>query len=658
MRTGKHYLTWGGLTLGMALLFAINLFSNTAFTSSRVDLTENRLYTLTTGTKNILGALEEPITLRLFLSQKQATRLPGISNYTQRVKGLLREYERQAGGNIKLHIIDPEPFSEEEDRAVGYGVRGVVVDEQGTQFYFGLAGANSTDDEEVIPFFALDREELLEHDLTRLIYQLSNTKTTTVGLLSSLPLDGGMPSPQALGQGMPRPWVVLEQMRQLFTVTTIEPDSRLIPEDIDVLMVVHPKQLPPSTLYAIDQYVLRGGRALIFVDPNAEVDRAAGMMGMGAPPGSSDLKPLFDAWGLGLVEEKVAGDLSVAQRVRYGQQQSQGVIDYPIWMDLPVEQNNPDDVVTSRLGNLVFASPGILTDLEKEGANITPLVWTTENAMQYDVAQLRFLMDPTVLLQGYVPGGQSLNLAVRVSGQVETAFKEGPPPEEPEQPEQDSEQDSEQEEEQADAAEPNEPLPPHLETSSEDINLIVVADADMLHDEFWVTTQNFLGTRLSIPTAANGNFVINSLENLLGSNDLISVRSRGQFSRPFTRVAQIQQAAEIKFRQKEQELLTSLQETENKLIELEKGGQDQQPLILSPEQEEEIEKFREEKVRIRKELRMVRHQLHEDIQRLESVTKFINIGFMPLVVGIGGVLISLNQSRRRKRKSKESTNAD
>ena len=651
MRASKQYLTWGGLALGIVLLFAINLFSNAAFTFTRVDLTQNRLYTLTAGTKNILAALEEPITLRLFLSQKQATRLPGISNYTQRVKGLLLEYERQAGGRVKLHIIDPEPFSEEEDRAVGYGVRGVTIDEEGTQFYFGLAGANSTDDEEVISFFAPDRQEFLEHDLTKLVYKLSNARTTTIGLLSSLPLDGGMPSPQALSQGMPQPWVVLEQMRQLFTVTTIEPDSHRIPDEIDVLMVVHPKQLPPSTLYAIDQYVLSGGRALIFVDPNAEVDRAAGMMGMGSPPGSSNLKPLFDAWGLELVEDKVAGDLSVAQRVRFGQQRDQGVIDYPVWMDLPVEQNNPDDVVTSRLGNLVFASPGILADLEKDDVDITPLVWTTENAMQYDVAQLRFLMDPTVLLQGYVPGGESLNLAVRVSGQVETAFKEGPPPEdEPEQ--------SEQEDKQADITPPEDPLPPHLEKSSEEINLIVVADADLLHDEFWVRTQNFLGARLSIPTAANGNFVINSLESLLGSNDLISVRSRGQFSRPFTRVAQIQQAAEIKFRQKEQELLTSLQETEDKLIELERGDQDQQQLILSPEQEQEIEKFREEKIRIRKELRMVRHQLHQDIQRLESVTKFINIGFMPLVVGIGGVLISLNQSRRRKRKNKESSNAD
>ncbi len=629
--------------MAVALLFAVNLFSNTAFTSMRLDLTQNRLYTLTTGTKNILTTLQEPITLRLFLSQKQATRLPGISNYTQRVKELLQEYERQAGGAIVLHIIDPEPFSEQEDRAVAHGVRGVPLDEDGAQFYFGLVGTNSTDDEEVIPFFVMDREELLEHDLTRLIYQLSNTESNTIGLLSSLPLDGGAPNPQAMAMGvnqaMPQPWVVLEQMQQLFDVTDIDPESGSIPEGIDVLMLVHPKQLPASMLYAIDQYILRGGRALIFVDPNAEVDRGPGMMGMGSPPGSSELEPLFAAWGVELVAGKVAGDLSVAERVRYGQQQGQGVIDYPVWMNLPVEQNNATDVVTARLGNLVFASPGILNDLGREGVSVTPLVTTTENAMQFDVAQLQFVSDPTVLLVGYEPGNAELNLAVRVSGPVGTAFPDGPPAVEKKSGD----------DEQKTSEDQNGTTFPHLNKSTQDANMIIVADSDMLADDFWVQAQNFMGTRLIIPSAANGDFVINSLESLLGSNDLISVRSRGQFSRPFTRVAQIQQAAEIRYRQKERQLLTSLDETEIKLVELEKGSQNEQQLILSDEQVAEIDKFREQKIRIRKELRLVRHQLRKDIEKLETATRFINIGFIPLLIGIGGLFVSMRKMRRNKR---------
>ena len=636
MMNSKRLLTWGGLAMAVALLFAVNLFSSTAFTSMRLDLTQNKLYTLTTGTKNILTGLEETITLRLFLSQQQATRLPGISNYTQRVKELLQEYERQAAGVIVLHIIDPEPFSEEEDRAVAYGVRGVPLDEDGAQFYFGLVGTNSTDDEQVIPFFILDREELLEHDLTRLIYQLSNTESNTVGLLSSLPLDGGAPNPQAMAmgmnQGMPQPWVVLEQMQQLFDVIDIDPEGGSIPAGVDVLMLVHPKQLPAPMLYAIDQYILRGGRALIFVDPNSEVDRGPGMMGMGSPPGSSELGSLFDAWGVELVEGKVAGDLSVAERVRYGQQQGQGVIDYPVWMNLPVEQNNATDVVTARLGNLVFASPGILNDLGNEGVIVTPLVTTTENAKQFDVAQLQFVSDPTVLLIGYEPGNAELSLAVRVSGAVESAFPDGPPTTEKEVGGDDEQKSL-----------------PHINKSMQDVNMIIVADSDMLADDFWVQAQNFMGTRLIIPSAANGDFVINSLESLLGSNDLISVRSRGQFSRPFTRVAQIQQAAEIRYRQKERQLLTSLEETEIKLIELEKGSQNEQQLILSDEQVAEIDKFREEKIRIRKELRLVRHQLRKDIEKLETATRFINIGFIPLLIGVGGLFVSIRKMRRNKR---------
>lgn len=642
--------TWFGLVLAVVLLFSVNLFSSAAFTSMRADLTQNKLYTLTDGTKNILAGLEEPITLRLFLSQNEATRLPGISNYTQRVRELLREYERQAGGAIKLVLTDPEPYSEDEDRADAYGIRGVPLDDQGAIFYFGLVGTNSTDAEEVIPFFSLEREEFLEHDLTKMIYQLSNTEATRVGLISSLPLDGGPVDPQAMAmgvrQGMPQPWVVLEQMRQLFDVVTIEPGSGVIPEGLAVIMVVHPRELPPSMLYALDQFVLGGGRLLVFVDPNSEVDRAPGMMGMAAPSGGSGLEPLFSAWGIRLVDGKVAGDLSVAQRVRFGSPDSPGVIDYPVWMNLPVELNNADDVVTAQLGNLVVATPGVLEDLGKEGISVTPLVTTTDNAKQFDVAQVQFLRDPAELLSGYQRGGNRLNLAVRISGAVETAYPDGPPAD-----------DSQADTDEASAGE--EPpvdgrgeTAPHIKASERDVNLIVVADSDMLVDDFWVQAQNLLGTRLVIPTAANGDFVINSLESLLGSNDLISVRSRGQFSRPFTRVAQIQQEAEISYRQKERELLASLDETERKLMELEKGSRNDQRLILSEEQIAEIENFRQEKIRIRKELRLVRHQLRKDIEKLESATKFINIGFVPLLIGIGGLLIGLRKLRRSSQKSR------
>jgi len=269
MGMNKKFLTGSGLVLAAVLFLAVNVFSSLALKSARFDLTDNKLYTLSEGTWNILESIEEPVTLRFYLSKKVATGLPGISSYAIRVQELLEEYEQAAGGNMTLRIIDPEPFSEEEDRAVGYGLRGIPLENGNVQFYFGLVGTSSTDDQEIIPFFQPDREEFLEYDLTRLVYQLANPKQKVVGLLSGLPLDGRPGLPFQMGQGGRPPWMILEQIRQVLAVRTVGKDATEIPEDVDVLMVVHPKNLSDPTLYAIDQFVLGGGRALVFVDPHS-----------------------------------------------------------------------------------------------------------------------------------------------------------------------------------------------------------------------------------------------------------------------------------------------------------------------------------------------------------------------------------------------------
>ncbi len=648
MQMRAKLLTGGGLLLGVVLLLAVNVFSDATFTSSRLDLTQNHLYTLTEGTRNVLAKLDEPITLRFFLSAKEATRLPGISSYTQRVRELLEEYEREAQGRLRLVTIDPEPFSEQEDRAVGYGLRGVPLDDGDSVFYFGLVGTNSTDDQEVIPFFSPSRERFLEYDLTKLIYQLANPKQKVVGLLSSLPLDGGMPLP---GQGLPRPWVVMEQIRQLFEVTAIDADATAIPSNVDVLMLVHPKNLSDATLYAVDQFVLGGGRLLVFVDPYAESDRGPGRLGGGAPT-ASDLDPLFAQWGIGLLKGKVAGDLPVAERVRVNQQSRSAVVDYPVWMNTQPDQYNTEDVVTAQLSNLLFASAGVLDIKGADGITVTPLIETTPSAMLIDSAQLQFIDDPNLLLRQYRPGGKRLVLAARISGDAHSAFPDGRPtaPADAAETKQDPAAAAKESADGDVNAQTAEPAAPHLRKSVNGINVVVVADADMLNDEFWVQVQNFLGTRIVVPTAANGTFVVNALEGLVGSNDLISVRSRGQYSRPFVEVAQIQQAAELRFREKEQELLNRLRATEDKLVELEQGKQGDEALILNEAQQRELAKFRDEKVRIRKELRDVRHQLRQDIDRLESWTKFVNIGLLPLIIGVGGVFAGVRRMNRRGRR--------
>ncbi len=638
-------LTGSGLAIAVVLFFTVNVLSHVTFRSARIDLTEQRLYTLSEGSKNILQGLDEPVTLRFYLSKKLAVELAGIRGYTSRVLELLQEYEQAAGGNLVLHVIDPEPFSEEEDRAVGYGLQGVPVDRGNVQFYFGLVGTNATDDRELIPFFQQSREEFLEYDLTKLVYRLANPKQKIVGLLSTLPLDGGpqMPFSQAAGGG--QPWMIMDSIREVMEVQVLDKAVNDVPEDVDVLMVVHPKQLSAPTLYAIDQFVLRGGRTIVFVDPHSEADRVLpnpqNPMGMQGPR-SSDLGPVFDAWGIELVDGKVVGDLPLAKRVNFPKEGRMMVADYPVWIDLTPRQLNAEDVVTAKLPNLTLASAGILR--KKEGSTVewTALVETDEQAMQIEAARLQFMPDVEGILRGYQPGNETLVLAARLTGKVKTAFPDGRPP---------AEETDEPKEPEAAQNDKQTGQRPHVAESAEPINVIVVADADMLQDRFWVQSQNFLGQRIGIPTAANNDFVTNALDNLTGSHDLISVRNRGSFARPFTLVRAIQQEAEARYRQKEQALQQRLKDTERKIQDLQRRKEDQTTIILSPEQQAALEGFRQELVATRKALRNVQHELQKNIDSLEAVVKFMNIGLMPLVIAVGGVVLGAWNMRRRQRRS-------
>jgi len=576
----NKWLTTTGLLLAVALFLAINIASTAALKSARIDVTENALYTLSQGTKNILQNLEEPITLRFYLSQKLATSRPGISSYTIRVKELLEEYERLAAGKIQLRIIDPEPFSEEEDRAEGFGLQGVPVDQSNTTFYFGLAGTNTTDDEEVIPFFAPNRAEFLEYDVTKLIYQLDKPQQKIIGVMSTLPIQGDTQA-SPFAQNKAEPWMIMEHLRQLFELQTLETDIDSIPETIDVLMLVHPKGLSDKTLYAIDQFVLNGGRTIVFVDPYSEAEQPPSdprnpLASLQAPR-NSDLAPLFKAWGLELVANKAVGDLEAAQKVQMRKGSGAVVINYPVWVNLDEPRYfNQNDIVTGKLGSMVLATAGSLQKQGNVNTQVEPLIQTGQQAMAIDTQKLGLLSDPENLAREFKPEKQ-FNLAVRVTGKVKSAFPDGKP----------KDDEASEETEAQTAAEDNN----HLTESTESINVIVVADTDLLQDQFWVNVQNFLGRRIALPHAANATFVSNALENLGGSNDLISVRSRGEFSRPFTRVEDLQQQAEQRFREKEKELLARLQETEQKIRELQNQKQETDALVLSLEQQQEIERF-------------------------------------------------------------------
>ncbi len=640
----KKLLTGTGLLMAAVLFGAANMMSNAALSSARFDLTEHQLYTLSEGTKNIMRGLEEPITLRLYLSKKLATGLPGIKSYANRVEEMLEEFEQVSGGGIELQVIDPEPFSEEEDRAVAYGLQGIPLEGGTKQFYFGMVGTSSTDEQEVIPFFQPEREEFLEYDLAKLVHTLATPKKQVLGLMSGLPMEGGAPQMPMMQQpGGGAPWLIMDHIRQLVEVKTIEKNADSIPEDVSVLMVVHPKNLSEKTLYAIDQFVLNGGRALVFVDPHSEADRGVATPNNpfgGTGPKNSDLDKLFDAWGIELVNDKVVGDLPLAKKVQIQQQGRMQVVDYPVWIGLEQAHMSADDIVTAQVPNINLASAGILKKKEGSETEMIPLLQSDEAAMQIAASRLAFMPDVAGMLNSYKPGGETLTFAARIRGKVKTAFPDGKP--------QSKNKDSETKEaESTSEASPKE----HLAESKEPINVIVIADTDLLQDRFWVQVQNFFGQRIGIPNAGNGSFVTNAIDNLGGSNDLISVRSRSGFSRPFTLVKAIQQEAEQQFRQKEQALQNRMKATEQKIQNMQSQKEEGNALILSPEQQKEIAKFREELVQVRKELRGVQHELVKNIDGLEWWVKFLNIGFVPILIGIAGVWIGRSRIRRRKKKT-------
>ena len=643
----SRLITTTGIVLAIVLLFAVNMLADRTLGPARIDLTENRLFTLSEGTRGILANLDEPVTLRFYLSRRELERVPGVGGYADRVRALLNEYKRLSGGKLEVRTIDPEPFSEEEDRAVGYGLRGVPLDLDDGVFYFGLAGTNSVDDEEVIPFFTAEREQFLEYDVTKLVYNLTSPKQKIVGLLSSLPIEGQGQAMQAAMGGMgAQPWMVVEQIRQLFELRSLHPKLDEIPEDIDVLMLVHPRALSPEALYAIDQYVLRGGRVVAFVDPYSESQRdvmPAGMGMMQPPgPGRSEIDELLTAWGVTLGED-VVGDLDLSLKVRMDQGGRVLTFDYPVWMNVTPHTFDQEDIVTGNLGNLGFGTPGYLEAAEGATTTFTPLVSTTPRAAQFTTAQVAAVTtDPRDLLDDYASQDRPYAMVARVAGKVRTAFPDGRPIPETSEEEGDASSGADEAESEA------EPKAEHISESVEDAQILLVADADMLADRFWVVVQEFLGNRIAVPSAANSALVINALDNLTGSGDLISVRNRGTFTRPFTRVVALKQQAERAFRAKEQELIAQLEETEQRLLELEESNQGNDTLVITDAQREELVEFRQERVRIRKELREVRRQLRADIESLESWLKFANIGLVPILIGISGLTAGLLQLRRRR----------
>ncbi len=645
------------IALAAVLFFAITIISDFVLRGARIDLTATRQFTLSQGTINILRALDEPVTLRFFFSEKMASRFPQIRVYGTQVRDLLLEYQSHARGKLILEIVDPEPFSQDEDRAVALGVSAIPTD-TGDNLYFGLVGTNAVDGREAIAFFSQDRESFLEYDLTNLVYRLTLTKKPLLGLLSRLPLEFGLGGPMAAMQGQGQPFVIYEQLTSVFEVENISQDADHIPDDVDVLMVVHPTDLPEKTLYALDQFVLSGGRMIVFLDPLLELNEVLGVpsQGISGPGRASDLEPLLKSWGVAYDSSIVVADLSRALRVQAAPQSGRPYSDYVVWLGLVNNDVAKDDLVTSAISMLNVAGAGAFFPLQGAKTQFTSLVRTTANSMTLEADEIATTFNPDDLVVSFQATPESYTIATRISGDVMTAFPDGPPPLEIDETETPESQDETppppsdtalaEENQKSDGAIVNE----HLATSTVPANLILVADADMFDDRFWVQQQNILGQRITVPTADNGTFVMNAVENLMGSNDLISLRSRARDDRPLTAIDELRRQADAQFLAQQEQLEQELSDTEARLAALQSaaGTSDAGPrgVMLTPEESQEIARFQAQLLDTRAQLRAVQHNLRGDIERLETRVRFINIAMMPILVALFAVALAWIRRRR------------
>ncbi len=615
------------LALAILLLIGVaglSLIGQSRFGQWRIDLTEGKLYTLSNGTQNILKSISEPITLKFYYSESLTRDIPALRNYAKRVEEILREYERDADGKLVLDIIQPEVFSEEEDAAAAAGLQG-LPNGQGESIYLGLVGSRG-DRTEIIAMFNPQKENLLEYQISQLIYKLNRPKSLVVGVISELPVFRSM-DPKT---NRPRPgWLIVDQMQQLFDIRRqIDPNVDKIDDDLNMMIVIHPHLLPEKTLFALDQFVLRGGKLLVFVDPLAEADDSEAQLGDGFADRSSSLEQLFSAWGIDYDPKKVVLDLTYAHSI-------------------PVEQNGrevPHVGVLGLTGNAINREQNVIADLE--GVNVAsvgallprpgsstqfiPLLTSGDKTELMDVDQYSAIGNHADLLAKMKPENHSYTFAALVSGAAKTAFPEGKPA----------------------TSQFSDVV---LSESKEPIQVIAVADTDLLSDRMWVDRQDYYGQVMATPFAANGDMLVNMVDALGGSKDLISLRSRGTYQRPFTRVDALEKAADERLREQEDALTQALAAAEKKITALSShanGEAESAVPELSVEQKAEIAKFQQEKLSIRKKLREVQRQLNSDVENLGMVLKIINIAAVPVLLTFVALIASWLR-RRHKRKSND-----
>ena len=612
---------------GLIVLFLILIFVNiiVSYANIRWDATEDNTYSLSEGTKNILSSMTAPVTIKLFYSQSNPDVPVNVKVYAKQVKDFLSEYTHAGKGQIKLEIYDPTPDSDEEEWAQKYGIKPMMTPHG--KIYCGLVFV-SADKEELIPWLDPSKEQVLEYDLTSIIQGFQRPEKKVVGIISSLPVFGTGGRPQFPGQASgSEEWLFVTEMKKIYDVRNINPSAQEIDPALDLLMIVFPKNLSSQLEYAVDQYVLSGRNALIFVDPLCVSDKSQGRQQV-IPSSGASLDNVFKAWGISMNSSEAVADFGQPTRVRAGNNRLE---DNPLMISARGPAFNEKDVITAGLESMLFPVAGAINKAGAEGYEFEPLIYSSKSAALMDA--FKAYLGVEEMKKDFVPAGERFNIAVRVRGKLKTAFPDGRP-----------------ELKESDSKPPEQIKGPHLKEGKKLATIIVVSDADMLADQFYVQRRNFLGLAIAEMFNDNLNFLSNASEILTGSDDLIGLRSRGKLERPFTAVMELKRQAQERWLAKEKELVKQIEETNQKLRQLEKQKDVSQKMIISPQQEAEINKFKEQRQKINQELKQVRKNLRADIENLGTTLKGINIFLMPFLVSVTGIGFAIYKQRKFRKK--------
>ena len=622
------------IVLAMVALAGFNLFASQMLRQYRADFTEEKLYTISDATRKVLNSLEEPVTLRLYFSRSLAERAPLYADYGARVKALLRHYADLSHGMLKVEVIDPEPFSAEEDRAIAAGLQAIPLGD-GQNAYFGLVGENSTDQREVIPFLSAERAEYLEYDLTKLVHKLNTPHRKVVGVITSLPMFGGF-TPRG---GRRDDWAVVLQMREFYKVIPIEETAKEVPSTVDVLLIVTPAKMNDGLARSVDAFALSGKPVIVYADPwneAAAIDR--NLIGKSALKADDPVAKMLSAWGVKISTGKIVGDITFARKVIFNNGGREQAASYLVWMELDRRAfTRPGDPVFANVNNMIVGSAGALEKAKDAKTVFEPLVRTSDRAMLMSTDYMA-MPNPLELLAAYKPGGKPLVLAARVKGEARSAFAGAESGEAAKKDAANTRKDAADEKKSASGS-----------ARTGRVNLLVFADSDTLSDRFWATRRKISETQtMIIPAAANATFLLNALEQMSGGGALSGLRGRSLKQRPFVRVEEIRRAAERRFRARERELKEKLKEAEKRLSSIKarvEGGK----VVISEKDRDLIVQVRSEILGLRRSLRDVQRALVRDIENLGFWLKAVNIAGVALLVALIALVVALVRRARARR---------